>query len=378
MRRWMFRIAALVGLLCVAQAHAAPQDQRIPEELSTGHVTLGELTLQLELGRFTVGSINALLAEAHKRFPDPGARLYFIAEHFVDTPFLFESRLPLPEPGTLRVRLESFGCTGFALTMLALTHAHDFEELAHNLRLIRYWGTGTINSDPEHGNILDFAYDIFIDSAAGAHGMALDVTAQVAEPWALDWFSSRVTRRQRTAEYDPERRWINPRLHANQAVSAQFITRDGLQKMDRSTIHSGDILLFSRVDPSKPLGEEPLIGHCAIALNLSGEVFLLHATRDYYWRPDAKADSAPLGTGIAVADDPRREQIGVGWATAPVDDASGKKIKVGTIPHYGYYPGRLRPLKDYIKATRIRGIMILRPVDSAGPSTAVPAASAPN
>ncbi|MCC6995711.1 MAG: DUF1460 domain-containing protein [Deltaproteobacteria bacterium] len=352
----------------------------MPEELSAGHVALGELTLQLELGRFTVGGINALLAEAHRRYPDPGARLYFLAEHFVGTPFLFESRLPLPEPGTLRVRLASFGCTGFVLTMLALAHAHDFEELAWNLRLIRYWGEGTIDSDPEHGSILDFAYDIFVDSAAGTHRMVRDVTTEVAPPSALDWFSSRVTRRQRTAEYDPERRWINPRLHAGEAVSAQLITRAGIQTMDRSAIHSGDILLFSRVDPSKPLGEEPLIGHCALAFNLGGEIFLLHATRDYYWRPDASAETPALGTGIFVADDPRREQIGVGWATAPADDLEGKKLKVGSIPHYGYQPRRLRPLKDYIKATRIRGIMVLRPLDRAGTgsSTAVPAAGAPD
>ena len=378
MRRWMVGIVCLVGLLSLAQAHASPQDGRVPEELSVGHVALGELSLQLELGRFTVGGINALLAEAHRRYPDPGARLYFLAEHFVGTPFLFESRLPLPEPGTLRVRLESFGCTGFVLTMLALTHARSFEELAWNLRLIRYWGKATIDSDPEHGTILDFAYDIFVDSAAGQHGMVRDVTAEVAEPWALDWFSSRVTRRQRTAEYDPERRWINPRLHAGEAVSAQLITRAGLQKMDRSAIHSGDILLFSRVDPSKPLGEEPLIGHCALAFNLDGEIFLLHATRDYYWRPDASAETPPSGTGVLVAGDPRREQIGVGWATAPTDDTEGKKLKVGTIPHYGYQPRRLRALKDYIKATRIRGIMVLRPLDSPGASTAVPAAGAPN
>ncbi len=372
------RIAGLVVLAFAARAHAEAPEGRVPEQLSSGRVRFGELTLQLELGRFTVGGLNELLAEAQRRFPDPGARLYFLAEHFVDTPFMFESRLPLTEPGTLRVRLESFGCTGFALTMLALTQSHNFEELVRNLRLIRYWGDGTIDSDPEHGNILDFAYDIFVDSAVGKHGMAVDVTGQVAEAWALDWFSSRETRRRRTLEYDPERRWINPRVHPGQVVSARFITREGFQKMDRSTIHSGDILLFSRVDREKTLGEDPLIGHCAVALNLGGEIFLLHATRDYYWRPDATGGA--LGSGVFVGGDPRREQIGVGWGTDFVEAGTGKQLKVDDIMHHGYYPGRLRALTDYIKGTGIRGVMVLRPTNPAGPgaSTVVPAAGAPN
>ena len=58
--------------------------------------------------------------------------------------------------------------------------------------------------------------------------------------------------------------------------------------------------------------------------------------------------------------------------------AAGKKLKVGDITHWGYYPGRLRSVSEYIKGTGIRGIMVVRPVESAGAGAVVPAAGAPN
>jgi hypothetical protein len=341
---------------------AAPAPPRIDRSLSEGVVPFGDIELQLELGRWTVGDVDALLADAQARFPEPGARLAFLMEHFRGTAFEYESQSDIPPPGRLRVRLRSFGCTGFAIYMLAMTDAASFEELVHNLRKIRYWETETrgVDSDPATGNILDFAYEVFVDSAV-RHGYAVDVTAEVAGGAPLTTFRTRFSARTRTEEYDKGRRRIVSKVHQGAVVEAKMISRATFRAMDRSTIKTGDILLFSRVDPGKPAGDELMVGHLAIAVNRGGEIYMMHATRDYVWRPDATAGSPKHATGHYYKNDPRREQLGVTMATTWVDDPAGRQMLLDGKPYYGYHPEELRPVHDYIVGAHIQGIMVLRP-----------------
>jgi peptidoglycan LD-endopeptidase CwlK len=233
-----------------------------------------------------------------------------------------------------------------------------------------------VDSDPEKGNILDFAYDIFIDSAL-AHGYVENVTAQVAGGLPLTTVRTRWTARRRTSEYDTSKRLIVPKLHNNEVVAADMISRATFKRMDRSAIKTGDVLLFSRVDPAKPVGDTLMVGHLAVAVNIDGEIYMMHATRDYAWRPDATKDSKPIAAGVYYLDDPRREQLGVSNAGEWVEDKAGRQVKIDGKPYYGYNPAKLRPVHDYIVGAHIQGIMVLRPVDGAAPPQAAPAKAAP-
>jgi hypothetical protein len=336
--------------------------KRVDENLSTGVVEFGDINLQLELGRWSVGAVNRLLDEAHLAKLDPSGRLAFLVDRFQGTAFEYESHLPIPPRDVLRVRLESFGCAGFTMYMLALSSAKNFEEFAHNLRAIRYRETEArgVDSDPTVGNIFDFAFSAYENAAE--RGYVQDVTRAVAGGAALTAFRTRFLPRRRTAEYDPGKRLLVPKSHPGELVTVDMIGRKTFQTMDRSAIRTGDILLFSRVKPGAP-GDTLMVGHLGVAKNVDGEIYLTHATRDYLWNPEATADTPATGTGVFIEGDRRREQLGVAPATTWVSDPDGRKIKVKGKSYYGYHPTELRPLTDYIGGAHIEGIRVLRPLE---------------
>ena len=350
-------------------AGASREPPPITPAMSAGVVRLGELTLQLELGRWTVGELDRLLRTARTQHPDPAQRLAFLARSFHGTPFEYESWSPPPPAGTLRMRLDRFGCTGFVIAMLAMNGARDFEELARNLARIRYWraAPGHLDSDPTTGNILDFAWEIFVDSAAG-QGFAADVTAEVAPGTALTPFRARFTARRRGLQYDPEERVVTPRIHRDRVVTARMLSQQDFARIDRARIRTGDVLLFSRVDPAGPIGDELLVGHAAIAVHVRGEIYMMHATRDYVWRPNAGRTSAPIAAGVYYGDR-RREQLGVAMATTWVP---GQQVRVDGVTYHGYDRARLRPVHDYMAGAGFHGLIVLRPSNPSNPSNPPP------
>lgn len=329
--------------------------------LSVGRVPFGDIDLWLDLGTRTVADVDALLGAAAQG--DPGARLAALADQFRGTPFEYESQLPVLPAGMLRVQTRSFDCTTFVVTMVAMAASRSVEELALHLRRMRYVDAGTrVDADPTNGTILDFASDIFVDSAVG-QGYLRDVTAEVAGGVALKSFAARPTERRRSAEYDTEERLIRPRLHVGEVVRLGMLAREHLGPEQLSRVSDGDILLFSRVDPGAPVGEELLIGHLAVARVREGVVTLMHATRDYAWRAGATWDTPTVATGLFYADDPRREQLGVSYAGEWVEDSAGRSIRLNGRPFYGYDVSRPRPLVDYMEGAHVRGMMVLRPVE---------------
>lgn len=336
---------------------------RIDPSLSTGVVPLGDIRLQLELGSYTVAKVNQLLARAQE-LPDPNARLTFLMEQFKRTPFAYESQMPIPPADTLRVRLQSFGCTGFAIYMLALNSASTFEEFAHSLRKIRYLQSESrgLDSDPVRGNILDFTEDVFLESAL-KQGYVRDVTAEVAGKAPLAVFRSRNVPRRRNPEEDPARHVILPKVNAGKVLSMQLISREAFTRMDRSRIRTGDILLFSRIIPDAAPSDELMFGHAAIALNMGGEIYMMHSTRDYLWRPEAKPGDKPQAAGVYYLDDVRREQLGVTVATQWVRDPRGRHIRIDGKSYYGYSPEHPRPVYDYLVGAHILGLAVLRPTN---------------
>lgn len=347
-----------------ASGGAAEGIPRIDPAATTGVVPFGDIKLQLELGSFSVAKVNQLLARAQAEFPDPNARIEFLFTQFKGTPFAYESQMQIPPAGTLRVRLQSFGCTGFAIYMLALASASNFEEFAHALRKIRYLQSETrgLDSDPVRGNILDFTEDVFLESAL-KQGYVRDVTAEVAGETPRPTFRSRNVARRRNPEEDPARHVILPKVNAGKVLTLQLISRAGFTHMDRSRIKTGDILLFSRATPEAQPSEELMFGHAAIAINQGGEIYMVHATRDYLWRPDAKPGDKPQAAGVYYLNDPRREQLGVSVATRWVPDPLGRHIRIDGKSYYGYSPGQLRPVYDYLVGAHIQGLAVLRPVN---------------
>jgi peptidoglycan L-alanyl-D-glutamate endopeptidase CwlK len=368
--------AATTATAARAPTDAAPAlpAPRVDRRLSVGRAPFGDIDLWLELGDRTVADVDALLADAHARYPDANARLAFLTDTFRGTPFEYESQLPTPAPGVLRVQLRSFDCTTFVIAMVAMTGARSFEELVVNLRHIRFLdGLARVDADPTNGNVLDFASDIFVEAAAGK-GFLRDVTAEVAGTVPLTQFRARVTERRRTAEYDTEERLIRPRLHAGEVVSAAMLTRADFARIDARAVHDGDIFLFSRIDPTAPVGEDLLVGHLAVARVRDGVLTLTHATRDYLWRPDATWATPPSATGVFYADDPRREQLGVSDAGVWVDDAAGNTLRVDGRPYYGYDTAVPRPVTDYLAGAHIQGVMVLRPTNRAAAAVEADAA----
>lgn len=342
---------------------AEPRIPRIDPQVNSGVVPFGDIKLQLELGRWNVEQINQLLLRAQTEYPDPNARFSFLLEQFLRSPFAYEAQSSIPPAGTMRLRLQSFGCTGLVISLLALNNASSFEEYAHSVRQIRYWQTETrgVDSDPVRGNILDFAEEVFLRNAR-ARGFLTDVTAEVAGKTPLSTFRSRNVSRHRSKDEDRGRHRISPKVSADKVVRLRMLSRGAFSRMDRSRIKSGDILLFSHVKPGARVSRKVMFGHMGIAINRGGEIYMIHATRDFLWRPKHKAGEESIASGVYL-NDPRREQIGVGLATDKIKDPRGRRIKIKGIPYFGHAPNRLRSVRNYLAGTFTQGVTVLRPTN---------------
>ena len=282
---------------------------RLDPALSTGVVPLGEIKLKLELGSLTVGRVNEMLRLAHRKYPDASQRISYIVDNYLlGAAFEYESLSEALPAGTMRVRLESFGCTSFVLYSLALGASKNFEQFAHNLRLIRYRDSlkRGVDNHAVTGNKLDFAYNMIVDQAV-KQGFLTEITAQVAGKTRTRLHRTQITPRRRIAEHDPRRSSIAPKLNFNKVVSLRMISRANFALMDRSKIKTGDVIIYSRVERGGPVGSKVMVGHLALALKIKGEIYMTHATRDYAWRPRATKKSAPYSTGVYYLGDHRRE-----------------------------------------------------------------------
>jgi hypothetical protein len=337
---------------------------RVDPLASAGLVPFGDIKLQLELGRWNVDQINHLLARAQAEYPDANQRYTFLTEQFRRTPFEYEAGLPIPPPGVLRVRLASFDCTGLVIYALAMNNASSFEQFIHALRKIRYWQSETkgVDSDPVRGTILDFAEDILITHAS-QQGFLRNVTTEVADAKAIKTFRTRIQPWRREHNEDPDRRLVLPKLSTGRVLNLQMISRKAFARMDRSRIKSGDILLFSRVVPGRLAKKQLMFEHATVAMNQDGEIYMLHASRDYIWRADARPGDEPRAAGVYYLNDPRREQLGVGMATHAIKDRRGRRIRIRGKMYHGYATDRLRPVYDYLAGTRIQGVAVLRPTN---------------
>lgn len=134
------------------------------------------IVIQPELGTWTPDRLNQLLART-SRIADPGLRFQAIAREFLDTPFYEESSLPLTEPGTVRVRFETFDCVTFVYYVIAMTHARDFHEFIRLFRFIRY------RSYPTAESFIHYSWNSFRKLIRA--GLLRRITTEIGGDWEL-------------------------------------------------------------------------------------------------------------------------------------------------------------------------------------------------
>jgi hypothetical protein len=103
-----------------------------------------------------------------------------------------------------------------------------------------------------------------------------------------------------------------------------------------------------------------LIQHCSIAHIENDDLYMIHATKQFAWRPDATADSLPSHTGIYLDNDPRKEQLGVSFSGQYVGD--GLILDDNGVHYYGYKPEIKRSVRDFAIGCSFNGVKVLRPM----------------
>jgi hypothetical protein len=330
---------------------------------------------RLELGAWTMARLQALF-QAGAKCQGANERISFMACALLGTPFCAESSLAIPPPGILRVRLETLDCITFVYTTIALAAAHDLNQFVRHLFALRYHDaeSGRIDSDPEHGNIYDYVEESLLRKAID-HGYLVDITERVADPFSLVDATADLQPMRRKTDLDPANAVVTPKYGAGQ-FTASFIPQSAFSCLTAKVVRSGDILLMTRALVDKELprrtrtgplagsfpdGTPPsyLIQHCSIAHIEKDDLYMIHATKQFAWRPDATADSPPSHTGMYLGNDPRKEQLGVSFSGQYVGDES--IIDDNGIHYYGYNPEIKRSVRDFAIGCNFNGVKVLRP-----------------
>jgi hypothetical protein len=326
----------------------------------------GGVACQLELGpRWSVASLERLLRMAPGR--DAGQRLVHIANEFLYSPFFFESNLPIPQKGIVRVRLEDFDCVTFIYYMLALCQSLSFDDFVRNLVLLRYRNDSNptnfiVDSDPSEGNIFDFVCESLLINAV-QRGWLRNVTMEVAGAVPTTMVEVFLAPIERPGQYDRARRLVTPKFGAR-LVSQRMIPAAQIQQIDAQKVRPGDIFLMSR-GPTQPDGSPAsvLIGHLVIAVEESAcGLSFLHATRHFAVRPQARAEGAGSFTGIFYDEDHHYEQLGVSFGRRFAD----LEIWVDGDRITGLLPDAPRSIQDYVMNV-FQFAMVLRPTFPRGP-----------
>jgi hypothetical protein len=317
------------------------------------------LRCRLELGAWTMDRLQALLA-AGAKCQDANERISCMARALLGTPFCAESRLAILPPGILRVRLETLDCITFLYTTIALAAARDLDQFVRHLFALRYHGaeTGRIDSDPEHGNIYDYVEESLLRKAID-HGYLVDITERVADPSSLANATADLQPMRRETALDPANAVVTPKYGAGQ-FTASFIPQGAFSCLTANVVRSGDILLMTRALAGTGSPPSYLIQHCSIAHIEKDDLYMIHATKQFAWRPDATADSLPSHTGIYLGNDPRKEQLGVSFSGQYVGDEL--ILDDNGVHYYGYKPEIKRSVRDFAIGCNFNGVKVLRPM----------------
>jgi hypothetical protein len=315
-------------------------------------VSVGATTCQLELGDKTRSQLEELLVNAHAAVRSPGQRVAWIAERLLNTPFEYESRLPIPPPEHMRLRLASLDCMTFVYTVIALAAATSVEDAITRLKSLRYRAE-PIDSDPELGNIFDFAEESLLVNAVKL-GYLTDVTMEIGGHDGTEEVTASLTATARHFAHDPRRRLATPKL-GNDPLRVRSLRAPLLARLAAPWIQDGDIVLLRRATTSPSV----LVHHLVIAsVRADGMTGFIHATRSFRCYPDPDPARPPSHTGIFYDLDRRREQMGVSFGTQHVGDHVA--FERDSLPYHGY-TAEPRALSDYAPAN-FGGAFVLRAV----------------
>lgn len=315
----------------------------------------------LDLGAHSRESLTTLLRSANGVCHSRSEKLHILADAFIATPFAFESRLPAIPDDCLRVCLSSFDCITLIYHLIALAFADSFEEYITRLVQVRYVAgeDQRISNDGESGTILDFACEALLESAV-RRGLLQDITSQVSGGQRLLTVRVRLNAFARPREHDPAEAIVRPRF-GERAIEATFIPSQALESIDKRAVRSGDLALFTLGAVGRDGAPRPtLIRHAGIVVKQAEEIGFIHATKDFYWRPDNASLLDARATGRFLNDDPRKELIGVGVA----GNFAGDQVTTSAsgISYFGYDQACPRRLSNYARENFI-GVKFLRLCD---------------
>jgi len=312
---------------------------QIPREKKNVLVTKEQCVM--DLGNWTEGKINKMLAEARK-MKSPNERMKYIAFQFIDTPFNYESLTPIPPQGKVMVRLSSFDCITFVHYMLALSLSKNFDEFIANLVKLRFKDPEElgIDSDPIKGNILDYTNNIYLVNAV-KRGMLKNCTEEILASFKLK--ASQITEVIRPVERMPELGGglVVPK-YGIQKVTVDYIPTDYIERTAKY-IKTGDVILF--VMPLESNRPATIFGHGAIAvkgkdlpeklrknIGMKSEknLYFMHATKS------KNTEGNPIGVNIA-----------------------GQETYLDSLIYDSNKP---RLLSHYSQGVGWRGIVVLRPL----------------
>lgn len=322
--------------------------------------TVNGINCAIDLGRYSVASLTSLVSRSAGQ--TAGERVYAIAQSFIGTPFQYETRLPLIGDNTVRVCLSSFDCVTFVYHVLALARSRTFPEYIDRLIELRYVDTEPrrISNDPSAGTIFDFACEALFEQAIRKRILS-DVTDEIASPVKLLNISVTLAAIKRPKEHDATEQLVIPRF-GERLISGNFIRSQHLERIRLDRVLPGDIIVFTLGAVNRDGSPRHLlIRHVAIALPTASDVHFIHATKDFYWRPDNSNRQNTISTGLFLNNDPRCELIGVGVAGAFAGD--DRTLNIEGNNYFAYHHSRPRSLSEYARSNFI-GVKFLRLTDN--------------
>lgn len=285
----------------------------------------------------------------------------FLAKSFIGTPSFYESSLKNLPKDSMRVRFCSFDCVTFIYTLLALCNINTFSEFADKLYTIRYVTNKNklVDNHEITGNFFHFVCDSLLINAVRRQYIK-NITHHVIDKEHLTKICVFLKAFRRDKKFDSDSILIKPEF-GERFVTEEFIKSDQIDKIKLDQVNSGDLILFTRgehlLNGTKP---NVLIGHLAIVMKEKNKLYLIHVTRNSYWKPDATLENPQkMSTGIYYENDPRKEQIGVGYATQPMDIKD--PLLMGDEKIFFYSPEEKYELRNYAMAY-FAGISVWRPL----------------
>lgn len=316
----------------------------------------------MNLGSIDRAELNFLIQKINISNTSLNQRVSAWSKYFLGTKFKLESKLQDLAKDQLRVEIGSMDCITFIYNCIALAGSSDLNSLVNRLYQIRYRNDDDsifINNDQINGNFFDFAAESLLFNCVDKN-IIKDVTAEVAGPENVVPLKMKLKKMIRPVVQDEKHGLIYPK-YPNKNFNTQFIPSECVKKINFSKVLLGDIVLFTRVEiqPNQPnyLGEQEFfVSHAAIVDREDGELYMIHATKNF-WVDCSKKKYCNKPYDEFDVEECDKEYLGVWYAGAYLGDKHRKK-KDG-LKYFGYDKWKKRSLSHFAESL-FSGIKIIR------------------